>query len=77
MHLKNGVWYQCDVQLSFLESTVNNDILEGLLKNFGFVGVNITGWGDKRIAFGKWNKGDMIMTIDDRFTNIEELKSDR
>ena len=71
MELKQGMLYQADVTLSFLESMASNNIIADKLRLAGFSNVIVTGKGNTRNATGYWNLPSQKVELPKQVSNVK------
>lgn len=73
MELEQNARYRAKIELSFLQSLADNNIIAGKLKEAGFADVLVTGTGRLRNAVGRWPKEKMNVQLPAEVKQVQKI----
>lgn len=72
-NLEQGCNYKAQIALSGIKQMASNNDVADKLKAVGFTFVSVLGYGDKRVAKGKWSKATQEVEVPNYVSLIEKI----
>ena len=71
--VRQGRRYRAMIALGLLESLAGNDMVTAKLSDAGFVDINVTGSGSRRVAEASWPHTDTTAPMPSQIADVVEI----